>query len=201
MKSSLIFLCLFSCNVCGIKAFHNLAFGRNVTGYYSGTDISTNLNTGNLTDGDGINTCESLSGTYFRFQIGLQKTYTIESSRLVFKGPSTTNGTSMYFFDSTHDWPFDEDINYRTEIPHTVVFEAQRTGRDFFFNLWQTPSIAIEIELCEIELNGCEVDHYGEDCLPCNKSENCEVCDVNNGACYVCREGYMGPNCSMSIYF
>ncbi|XP_061185197.1 uncharacterized protein LOC133193255 [Saccostrea echinata] len=113
-------------------------------------------------------------------------------------GNLTTNGTNGYCYDNTYTWPFYEIGNFRTEIPHIVEFEAQRTASYLYFYLWEPYSNTVEIELCEIEITGCEVDHYGEDCLPCNKSDNCEVCDVNNGACYVCRENYTGPDCSIN---
>ncbi|XP_062587325.1 uncharacterized protein LOC134248960, partial [Saccostrea cucullata] len=196
MSNFVIYFCLFSCQFCGITAFDNLAFGRNVTGYqdlYVGKPLQIS---GNLTDGDRTGTCEHFSGDYFEFHINLQKMYTIKSSRLIFKGNFTTNGANIFCYDDTRTWPYYELGSYRRENPQTVKFEAQRTGTTIYFYVWVPSSNTIEIELCEIEMYGCEVDHYGDDCLPCNKSDNCKVCDVNNGACYVCKKGYTGSNCS-----
>ncbi|XP_062566855.1 uncharacterized protein LOC134229164, partial [Saccostrea cucullata] len=176
----------------------NVAIGRTVSGHSYDNGGSTNFNTENLTNGDGVDTCERFNGYNIYFNIYLQTTYNIKLSRLVFKGNFSSNATYFQNYDNTYDWPFYITDSFRTEVPHTVDFDIQRTGSYIYFYIWFDYINSFEIELCEIEIIGCETDHYGEDCLPCNKSKNCEVCDVNNGACYVCSEGYTGPNCSIN---
>ncbi|XP_052695786.1 uncharacterized protein LOC128174215 [Crassostrea angulata] len=36
------------------------------------------------------------------------------------------------------------------------------------------------LEICEIEVYGCETGKYGDNCTPC---EGCKTCDINNGNC------------------
>lgn len=36
------------------------------------------------------------------------------------------------------------------------------------------------LEICEIEVYGCEIGKYGDNCTSC---EGCKTCDINNGNC------------------
>ncbi|XP_056003373.1 uncharacterized protein LOC125657435 isoform X1 [Ostrea edulis] len=182
--------------ICKVAAFNNIALGRNVTGYHYNPDY-TPINSGNLTDGNIMNTCESFEGYRFFISVDLGKTYNIKSSVLKFKGNYSGN-TSLQYYDSSHDWPFYVYKTYIRDIPQTIEVDVQRTGRWIYFNFWDHVGETTELELCEIEIYGCETDYFGNDCQPCIKNDNCEVCDVNNGECYVCNTSYTGPNCSMS---
>ncbi|XP_065941969.1 uncharacterized protein [Magallana gigas] len=44
------------------------------------------------------------------------------------------------------------------------------------------------LEICEIEVYGCEVDTYGVDCMPCI---GCQYCDISSGVCDACEEMLM----------
>ncbi|XP_062607706.1 protein draper-like [Saccostrea cucullata] len=47
------------------------------------------------------------------------------------------------------------------------------------------------LEICEIEVIGCNIRHFGENCALCNA---CSVCDVINGNCS-CQPGHYAPGC------
>eukprot|EP00105_Crassostrea_gigas_P042103 XP_019926251.1 PREDICTED: uncharacterized protein LOC109619771 [Crassostrea gigas] len=47
------------------------------------------------------------------------------------------------------------------------------------------------LEICEIEIYGCESGKYGDYCQPC---EGCKSCDINSGHCE-CSPHYYGEMC------
>lgn len=51
------------------------------------------------------------------------------------------------------------------------------------------------LEVCEIEMIGCEKNSFGDGCTSCTLPENCEDCDVLTGSCYRCLSNLTGPNC------
>ncbi|XP_056003380.1 uncharacterized protein LOC125662467 [Ostrea edulis] len=177
-----------------VTAFYNIALGRNVTVYFY--NPFRTFSTTNLTDGSNT-TCESLEGRQISFRIDLGKAYSIKSSVLTFKGYYSGN-TTLQYHDDSNDWPHYVYKTFVTEIPQRVEFDVQRTGKLIVYDFRKHMTDALEFEFCEIGIYGCETDHFGSDCQQCIKNDNCEVCDVNNGECYVCKEGYTGPNCSMS---
>jgi hypothetical protein len=48
---------------------------------------------------------------------------------------------------------------------------------------------------------GCELDQYGTYCQQCTNNDNCQICDVNDGGCYVCEDEYIGASCNISTTF
>lgn len=48
------------------------------------------------------------------------------------------------------------------------------------------------LEICEIEINGCEIGKYGDDCISC---QGCQTCNIESGKC-VCNNTHYGPTCS-----
>ncbi|XP_062594991.1 uncharacterized protein LOC134256361, partial [Saccostrea cucullata] len=50
----------------------------------------------------------------------------------------------------------------------------------------------VHLEICEVEIKGCEVNKYGEDCIFCG--ESCKVCDIIEG-CTHCSGNLTGPKC------
>lgn len=53
------------------------------------------------------------------------------------------------------------------------------------------------VELCEVEILGCERDEGGFTCLPCSTSCKDEACDIETSECLQCYDGYRGPDCTL----
>uniref|UniRef100_K1PD74 Multiple epidermal growth factor-like domains 6 n=1 Tax=Magallana gigas TaxID=29159 RepID=K1PD74_MAGGI len=54
------------------------------------------------------------------------------------------------------------------------------------------------VELCEVEILGCERDEGGFTCLPCSTSCKDEACDIETSECLQCYDGYRGPDCTLA---
>ncbi|XP_061179773.1 receptor-type tyrosine-protein phosphatase epsilon-like isoform X3 [Saccostrea echinata] len=55
---------------------------------------------------------------------------------------------------------------------------------------WDIPWVFLEV--CEVEVYGCEVNHFGENCTSCG--DPCEKCDIVKG-CQQCQTGFTGKTC------
>ncbi|XP_048750156.2 uncharacterized protein LOC125662024 [Ostrea edulis] len=193
MKSA-VYCCLLLFLASEVTAFYNVARGKSFTAYKYNEQGARQIYTWRINDGK-KDTCHTFKGRNFRFTTDLGKTCNIRSSVITFKGNISGMATFRYSDDS-NTWPFSVYETYVSNITQKVEFHLQRTGRRVDLSFWTTNDF--EFELCEIEIYGCESDYFGCDCQPCIKDDNCKVCDVNNGECYVCNTGYKGPNCSTS---
>lgn len=48
------------------------------------------------------------------------------------------------------------------------------------------------LEICEVQIDGCALNHYGENCTFCGFG--CEICDITSG-CTECLSGHVFPTC------
>ena len=46
-----------------------------------------------------------------------------------------------------------------------------------------------------IYLTGCNIGHYGDDCLECPSHCTNSTCQMQVGHCFDCEDGYKGPMC------
>ena len=46
-----------------------------------------------------------------------------------------------------------------------------------------------------IYLTGCDIGHYGNECLECPSRCRYNTCQVQVGHCFACEDGYTGPMC------
>ena len=46
-----------------------------------------------------------------------------------------------------------------------------------------------------IYLTGCNIGHYGDECLSCPSHCTNNTCQMQVGHCFDCEDGYTGPMC------
>lgn len=81
----------------------------------------------------------------------------------------TDNTTAPYLPSTTIDIPCKETARY-------VIVETTYDAPE------DDPITGAVLEICEIEVYGCEVGQYGDYCKCC---EGCKECDIENGKCAV----------------
>ncbi|XP_065921745.1 uncharacterized protein [Magallana gigas] len=88
---------------------------------------------------------------------------------------TTAHRTRCYTDNTTHP----DVLPHIIDIPckHTVRYVIVETTYDAPED---DPTTGAILEICEIEVYGCETGEYGDDCKPCSE---CKTCDVNNGIC------------------
>ncbi|XP_062608092.1 uncharacterized protein LOC134269932 [Saccostrea cucullata] len=119
------------------------------------------------------------------------------------KKGSTLSGFSVYVSD-TEDWrsgtlcyqhdkqqiqPTEVSIDCVTYGRYVTVYNAR--------NLTSFPNVSefSYINICEIEVKGCDLGFYGENCTRC--PQNClnNTCHSQIGECFECIDGYTGQYC------
>ncbi|XP_052681709.1 multiple epidermal growth factor-like domains protein 11 isoform X4 [Crassostrea angulata] len=100
-----------------------------------------------------------------------------------------------------------DNTNYSTPIPMPFTVECPSKTRTIEFHTTQpNPEDGgqVFLEICEVEIYGCEQNQYGENCTSC--SNKCTECDITKGcvscqgqlsgsSCELCPPGYMESNC------
>uniref|UniRef100_A0A8W8MFM1 Multiple epidermal growth factor-like domains 10 n=1 Tax=Magallana gigas TaxID=29159 RepID=A0A8W8MFM1_MAGGI len=100
-----------------------------------------------------------------------------------------------------------DNTNYSTPIPMPSTIECPSKTRTIEFHTTQpNPEDGgqVFLEICEVEIYGCEQNQYGENCTSC--SNKCTECDITKGcvscqgqlsgsSCELCLPGYMESNC------
>ncbi|XP_052693073.1 uncharacterized protein LOC128171350 [Crassostrea angulata] len=79
----------------------------------------------------------------------------------------TDNTTAPYLPSTTIDIPCKETARY-------IIVETTYDAPE------DDPITGAVLEICEIEVYGCEVGQYGDYCKCC---EGCQECDIENGKC------------------
>ncbi|XP_065940920.1 uncharacterized protein [Magallana gigas] len=60
-------------------------------------------------------------------------------------------------------------------------------------------SSTAELELCEVEVYGCQgISQYGDYCLTCPSTCPDARCNMSTGSCFQCLDGFTGDNCTES---
>nr|XP_022309504.1 scavenger receptor class F member 1-like [Crassostrea virginica] len=49
--------------------------------------------------------------------------------------------------------------------------------------------------MCEVNITGCNIGHYGDECLSCPSHCTNNTCQMQVGHCFDCEDGYTGPMC------
>ncbi|XP_062611637.1 receptor-type tyrosine-protein phosphatase gamma-like isoform X2 [Saccostrea cucullata] len=116
---------------------------------------------------------------------------------------NTLSGFSVYVSD-TEDWRsgtlcYHHDIQQQ---PHNnFTLDCVTSGRYVTVynrrNITSFPNVSefSYINICEVEVKGCDFGFYGENCTRC--SENClnNTCHFQIGECFECNDGYTGRYC------
>ncbi|XP_065943686.1 uncharacterized protein [Magallana gigas] len=118
-------------------------------------------------------------------------------------GGDTLRGFSVHVSDTT-DWRsgtlcYQHDIEQ--PLNNTVNIDCFTSGRyvTFFNSRNQTniPSLSkyAYINICDINIEGCDNGFYGENCTKC--SDNClnGNCQFQIGHCFGCKDGFKGEMC------
>nr|XP_022305423.1 receptor-type tyrosine-protein phosphatase epsilon-like [Crassostrea virginica] len=91
------------------------------------------------------------------------------------------------------------DIPISTVNNPTVNFCPRTTRYVWYFNNRAQPGDASQVflEICEVQITGCEVNHYGENCTFCGIG--CETCHITFG-CTSCLPGHViPPSCECPV--
>lgn len=166
----LIFIILFICGSSRVDAFDNILRNK------SDTNIGTFL-----TDGMGSVTCVSVNLS-LNVNYRLEKNFSSTIIKVHFKEPH--NASLTIYINGFYSW-------YQPTDTTEVIIVGQRTLETIRLNFDSTEPI----EVCEIEMMGCEKNYFGDGCTPCDLPVNCEVCDVLTGSCYRCLSNLTGPDC------
>ncbi|XP_061185094.1 receptor-type tyrosine-protein phosphatase alpha-like [Saccostrea echinata] len=104
----------------------------------------------------------------------------------------------------------DNQICYRDPsnetLPEINEHDCHRVGQYVWIvneNATKEDTPYVHLEICEVEIEGCEVNKFGENCTDCG---SCNVCDIvkgctqcgknfNGSSCEDCLPGYGGENC------
>ncbi|XP_062622131.1 multiple epidermal growth factor-like domains protein 10 [Saccostrea cucullata] len=117
---------------------------------------------------------------------------------------STLAGFSVYISD-TEDWKSGHVCHYHEieEIPsNTISFPCVSSGRYVTVynsrNATQFLSVSdwAYINICELNVAGCDFGYYGGECSRCPEKCLNNNCHIQTGACSACKEGYTGETCT-----
>ncbi|XP_062598376.1 scavenger receptor cysteine-rich domain superfamily protein-like [Saccostrea cucullata] len=121
---------------------------------------------------------------------------------------STLAGFSVYISD-TEDWKSGHVCHHHEieEIPrNTISFPCVFSGRYVTVynsrNATQFPSVSdwAYINICELNVAGCDFGSYGGECSRCPEKCLNNNCHIQTGACSACKEGYTGHTCTECEY-
>uniref|UniRef100_A0A8W8NXZ0 protein-tyrosine-phosphatase n=1 Tax=Magallana gigas TaxID=29159 RepID=A0A8W8NXZ0_MAGGI len=99
---------------------------------------------------------------------------------------ATTERTRCYTDNTT--FPYLPPIIIDMTCKHTARYVIVETTYDAPDDGQETGPM---LEICEIEVYGCEVGKYGDNCTSCL---GCKTCDINNGYC-ACNDTFYGIDC------
>nr|XP_034310737.1 receptor-type tyrosine-protein phosphatase alpha [Crassostrea gigas] len=150
-------------------------------------------------------------------KIDLDKVYNVKAVRFWYRNDriSALQNTirlhyySLYFYNESGSPVicYTDNTNYNTPIPMPSTIECSSKTRTIEFYTSQ-PNLQdggqVFLEICEVEIFGCDSNQYGENCYDCNN--RCTDCDITRGCvscqgkftgseCNLCLPGYMGNNC------
>nr|XP_034316953.1 uncharacterized protein LOC117686264 [Crassostrea gigas] len=123
-------------------------------------------------------------------------------------------GFSLYISNSTN--PNNESLCYHrlqngTNSPPSVMsIQCEMVGRYVTIYNERLPeqtypeyySSTAELELCEVEVYGCQgISQYGEYCLSCPSTCPDARCNMSTGSCFYCLDGFTGENCTESMSY
>eukprot|EP00105_Crassostrea_gigas_P041897 XP_019926045.1 PREDICTED: uncharacterized protein LOC105335938 isoform X2 [Crassostrea gigas] len=118
-------------------------------------------------------------------------------------------GFSLYISNSTN--PDSESLCYHrlqngTNSPPSVMsIQCEMIGRYVTIYNERLPeqtypeyySSTAELELCEVEVYGCQgISQYGDYCLTCPSTCPDARCNMSTGSCFQCLDGFTGDNCT-----
>ncbi|XP_052693866.1 uncharacterized protein LOC128172139 [Crassostrea angulata] len=77
------------------------------------------------------------------------------------------------------------DNTTESDLPNNIIeMPCKQTARyvivETSYDAPEDTSTGAMLEICEIEVYGCETGKYGDNCTSC---EGCKTCDINNGSC------------------
>ncbi|XP_048744000.2 protein draper-like isoform X1 [Ostrea edulis] len=134
------------------------------------------------------------------FQVDLGQEYSIESVKIYYRregdlpgdwkqyrfknfyldvsnSPAAVNNTAQRtrcYTDRSQDLPNNIiDIPCKQTTRYVIVETTYDTHED-------NPTTGAILEICEIQVNGCEIGKYGDSCLDCS---GCQTCDIISGIC------------------
>ncbi|XP_078328908.1 uncharacterized protein LOC111115917 isoform X2 [Crassostrea virginica] len=119
------------------------------------------------------------------------------------KGGNTLAGFAVYVSD-TPDWKsgllcYQHGINEPVE--NNVSIHCFTTGRYVTIHNSRngsensTLSTFAYINICEVNITGCNIGHYGEECIECPSHCTNNTCQMQVGHYFDCEDGYTGPMC------
>ncbi|XP_062622134.1 multiple epidermal growth factor-like domains protein 10 [Saccostrea cucullata] len=117
---------------------------------------------------------------------------------------NTFAGFSVYVSD-TEDFKSGHACHYHAveEIPsNTISFPCITSGRYVTIfnsrNATQLPSLSewAYINICELNVAGCDFGFYGGECSRCPGNCLDDNCHVQTGLCSGCKDGFTGPTCT-----
>lgn len=153
-------------------------------------------------------------------RIDLRRVYNIKSVKFWYRtdrndGKNTVRLPGYSILVSNESWP--NSSCYRDpksrNLPSVIENECRATTQYIWF--YQSYVSAIDcapmLEICEVQVYGCDLPYYGEDCSKICGLCKSGVCDIDNGqcdssgcihqefqapACNECVAGFYGPNCT-----
>lgn len=153
-------------------------------------------------------------------RINLDKVYNVKEVRFWYRNDrgSTLISTirlhfySLNYYNTSGNWItcYRDNTNYNIPIPITSTIQCPSKTRYIMFFTTRASREdrgQVFLEICEVEIYGCEQNQYGENCTECNN--RCLECDVTKGCiscqgkftgsyCELCLPGYTGNNCEIT---
>ncbi|XP_065941041.1 uncharacterized protein [Magallana gigas] len=152
-------------------------------------------------------------------RIDLGGVYSVRSVKFWYRDdrkPTRLRGYSLRVSNDTNVPPVEScyaDLG-NVILPTIVEEDCERTAR--YIWIYQSNKsyhdLCPVLEICEIQVYGCETVHYGENCSSnCNHCQNTATCGITNGECddngcaspvyqpplcKECKTGYYGEDCS-----
>ncbi|XP_062600598.1 protein draper-like [Saccostrea cucullata] len=155
-------------------------------------------------------------------RIDLGNNYNIQLVKFWYRNDSTVSTSSLqgYYIRVTSSSEYGmnswnegqicyQDLGNETlPLPVLNEQECHRTGRYVWIvnnNASEEDYPYVHLEICEVEIYGCNENEYGENCTDCGPY--CNLCDIlqgctdcsenhNGSSCEDCLPGYRGINCS-----
>ncbi|XP_062566506.1 receptor-type tyrosine-protein phosphatase epsilon-like isoform X15 [Saccostrea cucullata] len=138
-------------------------------------------------------------------QLDLRKEYNIKYIKFWYRNDRLDelqntirlHGYFLQYYGKNNRWEecYHDTSPINQTIPMPSIVECpQKTRYIKFYKNTPSPEDGLEVylEMCEIEVYGCDVNQYGENCTEC--VSRCVNCDIVDG-CVRCQSGFAGKRC------